>query len=123
MEARETQEETGNKSKQVKDIEGESSAPPVDDGQKGKEGNEEHISLASESEEELEERDSETDNSQVTPIKTTRGWKSKKKQREEKTYQDVLQGSQKTLKGMMNTRSGHKSNRAPKGASIPQVSK
>ena len=49
--------------KQVKETEAESTVPPVDDGQRGKEGNEEHISLASESEEESEERDSESDNS------------------------------------------------------------
>lgn len=119
----ETQENTKNKLKQVNETEFESTFPPVDDGQRGNKGNEEHISLASDFEGESEERDSDTDNSQVTPIKMTRGRKSKKKQREEKTYLDVLQGSQKTLKGMMNTGSGRKSNRAPKGASIPQVSK
>lgn len=117
------QEETGKLVKQVKENEIEPSVAPVDDCQRGNESNEEHISLASPSEGESEERDSETDNPLVTPIKTTRGRKSKKKQREEKTYIDVLQGSQKTLKGMMNTRSGRKSNRAPIGASSPQFSK
>ena len=55
-----------------------------------------------------------TDSSHATPVKTTRGRKSKKKQREEKSYADVLQGSQKTLKSMMNTRS--KIGQASKGA-------
>lgn len=109
--------------KQGKTNEAESSIPTAEEGQRGNDGNEEHISLASDSEGDSEERDSESDNSLATPIKMTRGWKSKKKQREEETYKDVLQGSQKTLKSMMNTRSGRKSNKAPMGASPPHKSK
>ena len=40
----------------------------------------------------------------AAPIKNPRGRKSKKKKREEATYLAVLEGSQKTLKGMMHTR-------------------
>lgn len=84
---------------------------------------EDHISLASETNEESEERIYELDSSQVTPIKSIRGRKSKKKQREEKTYLDVLQGSHKTLKGMMNTRSRCKHGTAPKEATTSQANK
>jgi hypothetical protein len=65
----------------------------------------------------------ETSSSQATPKKSTRGRKSKKKEREEKTYLDVLQGSQKTLKGIINTRNTRKQGQAPKGATTSQASK
>eukprot|EP00253_Pinus_taeda_P020733 PITA_20733 len=123
MDDKENQEETGNMEKQRKKNEVESTVHTPEECQRGNEGNEEHISLASDSEGDSEERDSESDNSLATPIKTTRGRKSKKKQREEETYKDVLQGSQKTLKSMMNTRSGRKSNKAPMGAPSPLKSK
>ena len=97
--------------------------PPENGGNERNIDKEEHISLASETDEDSEERAYESDSSQVTPIKSARGRKSKKKQREEKTYLDVLQGSQKTLKGMMNTRSGRKHGTAPKGATISQANK
>jgi hypothetical protein len=90
---------------------------------KEKDTDEEHISLASESEEESDDEDSGTSSSQITPKKSTRGRKSKKKEREEKTYLDVLQGSQKTLKGMVNTRNTKKQGRAQKGATASQPSK
>ena len=41
----------------------------------------------------------------AVPFKNPRGRKTKKKKREEETYLSVLKGSQKTLKGMMHTRS------------------
>lgn len=72
---------------------------------------------------ESEDGDSESDSSQVIAIKLATGRKSKKKRREEKTYLDVLQGSQKTLKGMMNTKSRRKHGQAPKGATTSQASK
>jgi hypothetical protein len=90
---------------------------------KEKETEEEHFSLASESEEDSDEEESSTRSSQITPKKATRGRKSKKKEREEKTYLDVLQGSQKTLKGMVNTRNTRKQGRALKGANASQPSK
>ena len=50
---------------------------------------------------------SESGSSYATPIKKARGRKSNKKQREERSYADILQGSQLTLKAMVNTRSKH----------------
>ena len=58
----------------------------------------------------------------AAPIKNPRGRKSKKKQREEATYLVVLEGSQKTLKGIMNTRSKKGRASASKGASSPHQS-
>eukprot|EP00253_Pinus_taeda_P001787 PITA_01787 len=100
----ETQEATENPMKEAKGMGTETITPPASGGTEGNKDNEDHISLASESDEDSEGRTDESDSSQVTPIKSSRGRKSKKKLREEKTYRDVLQGSQKTLKGMMNTR-------------------
>ena len=119
----ENHEETEDHSNKLKETVEKSTVPLAAAEQRGTEGTEEHISLASDSGEESEERDTESDGSQITPIKSARGRKSKKKQREEKTYLDILQGSQKTLKGMMNTRSGRKQSRAPKGATTSQISK
>jgi hypothetical protein len=92
--------------------------PPSKEAKKEKEVEEEHISLDSDLGG-LEDRGTESSSSQATPIKPTRGWKSKKKEREEKTYRDVLQGSQQTLKGMINTRSTKKKGSTPKGATPP----
>ena len=57
----------------------------------------------------------------ATPIKNPRGRKSKKKKREEATYLAILVRSQKTLKGIMNTRSKKGTAPAPKRA-IPTQS-
>lgn len=123
MGEKENQEEIGNMENQGKTNAAESTDPTPEEYQRGNEGNDDHISLGSDSKGESQEKDSESDNSLATPIKTTRGRKSNKKQREEETYKDVLQGSQKTLKSMMNTRSGRKSNKAPMGAHSPHKSK
>ena len=96
--------------------------PPVED-QREKEAEEYHISLGSKSKGDSKDGGTESCNSQVTPVKVTLGRKTKKKQREEKTYLDILQGSQKTLKGMINTRSTIKQGQAPKGATTSQASK
>lgn len=119
----ETHEASENPMKEAKETGTETITPPASGGIAGNKDNEDHISLASESEEDSEGRTDESDSSQITPIKSSRGRKSKKKLREEKTYRDVLQGSQKTLKGMMNTRSGRKHGSAPKGATVPQANK
>ena len=50
------------------------------------------------------------------PFKNSRGRKSTKKKREEASYLAVLEGSQKTLKGMLNTRSKKGLALASKGA-------
>ena len=52
----------------------------------------------------------------AVPFKNPRGRKSKKKKREEATYLAVLEGSQKTLKGMMHTQSKKGTASASKGA-------
>ena len=93
------------------------------DDQRKKEVEEYHISLGSDSGGDSEDRGTKSGSSQVTPIKVTLSRKTKKKQREEKTYLDILQGSQKTLKGMINTRSTIKQGQAPKGATTSQASK
>ena len=61
------------------------------------------------------DEDSSTSSRHATPIKNPRGRKSKKKKREEATYLAILDGSQKTLKGIMNTRSKKGTTQAPKG--------
>jgi len=76
----------------------------------------EHISLGFDSEGDNEDGGTKSSSSQATSIKTSKGRKSKKKKREEATYLDVLQGSQKTLKGMMNTRAKKQNVLAQKGA-------
>ena len=53
---------------------------------------------------------------QAVPFKNPRGRKSTRKKREEVTYLSVLEGSQKTLKGMLNTRSKKGPTSASKGA-------
>jgi len=96
---------------------GKTSDPPLPkEVVKEKVTEEENISLGTDSVGGLEDEGTESSSSQATLIKITRGRKSKKKEREEKTYLDVLQGSQQTLKGMINTRSTKKKGSAPKGA-------
>ena len=58
---------------------------------------------------------SESSNPHATPLKTSRGRKSKKKHREERSFRDVAKGSQKTLPHMIDTRS--KQGQPSKGAS------
>ena len=58
---------------------------------------------------------SESSSPHATPLKTSRGRKSKKKHREEKSFKDVAKGSQKTLPHMIGTRS--KQGQPSKGAS------
>lgn len=118
-----TQKEPEDPSKKVKEAEAKSTLPPSEDEQGEKEKNDERISLGSDSEGDSEDGVLDSDISQVTPIKLARGKNSKKKQREEKTCLDVLQGCQKTLKGMMNTRSRCKHGQSPKGATTFQASK
>eukprot|EP00253_Pinus_taeda_P033123 PITA_33123 len=118
-----SQEEDENRKQEVKESDAEIITHPTSGDNEGNKDKEEHISLASESDEDSERGTYESDSSQVTPIKSARGRKSKKKLREETTYRDVLQGSQKTLKGMMNTRSGRKQGSAPKGATSSQANK
>ena len=67
----------------------------------------------------------EEDSSSSLPaaiIKNPRGRKTKKKMREEASYLAVLEGSQKTLKGILNTRSKQGGATASKGASPPRNS-
>ena len=80
-----------------------------------KEANEDLLLLDSDPGEETDECASSSI-LQSIPIKIPRGRKSKKKQREEATYLAVLEGSQKTLKGIMNTRSKKGTNQASKEA-------
>ena len=58
---------------------------------------------------------SESSSPHATPLKTSKGWKSKKKHCEEKSFRDVAKGSQKTLPNMISTRS--KQGQPSKGAS------
>ena len=69
-----------------------------------KEANEDPILLEMDPGEETDEGASSR-SLHTIPIKNPRGRKSKKKKREEETYLAVLEGSQKTLKGIMHTRS------------------
>jgi hypothetical protein len=54
----------------------------------------------------------------ITPIKTGRGRKSKKEEREKETYKDVLSGSQSTIRRLINVRQTRKHSKAPQGAHI-----
>ena len=67
-----------------------------------------------------DEGSTDSRSSYATPIKKPRGRKSNKKQREERSYADILQGSQLTLKTMVNTRS--KQGQPSKGV-VPSKSK
>ena len=80
-----------------------------------KETNEDLLLLESDPGEESDEGTSSS-SLHTIPIKIPRGRKSKKKQREEATHLEVLEGSQKTLKGIMNTRSKKGTTQASKEA-------
>jgi hypothetical protein len=67
-----------------------------------------------------DEGSSEFESLHATPVKNPRGRKPNKKKKEKFSYADILQGSQQTLKDMMNTRS--KQGQASKGA-VPSKSK
>ena len=68
-----TQEEREDPSKKVKEAEAKSTLPPLEDQQGEKEENEERINLGSDSEGDLEDGVSDSDSSQVTPMKSARG--------------------------------------------------
>jgi hypothetical protein len=55
----------------------------------------------------------------ATPKKEGRGRKSKKEEREKETYKEVLNGSQKTIKQLINLRKTRKNAKAHKGANPP----
>ena len=78
-------------------------------------------SLDSEPGEDSDEEDS-SNSLPATIIKNPRGRKTKKKMREEASYLAVLEGSQKTLKGILNTRSKKGGATASKGAFPPRNS-
>ena len=80
-----------------------------------KEANEDILMQDSNPEEDSDE-DASSSGQYSIPPKIPRGRKSKKKQREEATYLAVLEGSQKTLKGLMNTRSKKGATQASKEA-------
>ena len=80
-----------------------------------KEANEHTLLLETDPGEETDEGASSS-SLHAIPIKNPRGRKSKKKKREEATYLAVLEGSQKTLKGIMHTRSKKGTAPASKGA-------
>ena len=79
-----------------------------------KEANEHTLLLETDPGEETDEGASSS-SLHAIPIKNPRGRKSKKKKREEATYLAVLEGSQKTLKGIMHTRSKKGTDLASKG--------
>jgi hypothetical protein len=55
----------------------------------------------------------------ATPKKAGRGRKSKKEEREKETYKEVLNGSQKTIKQLINVRTTRKQAKAHQGANTP----
>jgi hypothetical protein len=63
-----------------------------------------------------EEEDTEVSSPKGTPDQPKRGRKTEKKRREEQTYKEVAQGTQYTILEMVNTRSGAKLGKTPKGA-------
>ena len=77
--------------------------------------NEEPLLLKTDPGEDTDDGDSSS-SLHTIPFKNSRGRKSTKKKREEASYLAVLEGSQKTLKGMLNTRSKKGPSAAPKGA-------
>ena len=84
----------------------------------------EHISLGSETgAESSEEGDTKISSPSSTPDQPKRGRKTEKKRREEQSYKDVVQGSQHTIPEMMNTRSGMKLGKTPKGGHPPHRGK
>ena len=80
-----------------------------------KEANEDPLLLETDPGEESNEGSSSS-SMHTIPIKNPRGRKSRQKKREEATYLAILEGSQKTLKGIMNTRSKKGTDLASKGA-------
>ena len=70
-----------------------------------------------------EEGDTEVSSPSAAPNQPKRGRKPEKKRREEQSYKDVVQGSQHTIPELMNTRSGLKIGRTPKGGHPPQSGK
>ena len=84
----------------------------------------EPISLGSETgADSSEEGDIEVNSPSGTPDQPKRGRKPEKKRREEQSYKDVVQGSQHIIPEMMNTRSGMKIGKTPKGGHPPQPGK
>jgi len=84
---------------------------------------EDHVSLSSKSGGNLDGRATETRSSHETPKRPSRGRKPEKKKREEKSYRDVVQGSQQTIPEMISTRTTRKQGKAPKGDTTPQTVK
>ena len=93
-------------------------ASPADPASPLKNSIEEPLQLETDRHEESDEGDSSCSLPSV-PFKNPRGRKSKKKQREEASYLEILEGSQRTLKGLMNTRSKKGSGPTSKGATPP----
>ena len=91
---------------------------PADPSSPLKDSSVDPLLLESDQDEESHEGDSSSSLPMV-PFKNPRGRKSIKKQREEATYLAVLDGSQKTLKGIMNTRLKKGTGPASKGATSP----
>ena len=80
---------------------------------------EDHVSLSSESGADLDGEATETSNSHRTPKRPSRGRKPKKNKREDKSYRDVVQGSQQTIPEMISTRTTRKQGKALKEATTP----
>ena len=59
----------------------------------------------------------------ITQKKIGRGRKSKKEEREKETYKDVLNGSQPTIRQLINVSQTRKHSRAPQGAHISPLGK
>ena len=78
----------------------------------------EHTTIGSDPEADLDEGATETSSSVGTPEKNPRGRKPERKKREEKSYRDVKEGVQQTIPDMMETRSSKKG-KAFKGATPP----
>ena len=91
---------------------------PADPASPHKDSSADPLLLEMDRDEESDEGDSSCSLPSI-PFKNPRGQKSKKKQREEASYLEILEGSQKTLKGIMNTRSKKGSGPASKGATSP----
>jgi hypothetical protein len=73
--------------------------------------------------ESLEEEDTEESSPKGTPEQPKRGRKMEKKRREELSYKEVAQGTQHTIPEMVNTRSGAKLGKTPKGVLPSQLGK
>jgi 2-methylcitrate dehydratase PrpD len=70
-----------------------------------------------------EEEDTEVSSPKGTPDQPKRGRKTEKKRREEQSYKEVVQGTQYTILEMVNTRSGVKLGKTPKGGLPPHPGK